>query len=116
MTTQKKIITAITLAMLSATVAAQDMASEGPKAQRPTAEQRDAARARWESMSEEEREAARAERRDRRSSMSDEERQAARERRRERWEGMSAEERDAARARHRERHAARNGGQRRTLD
>jgi len=75
---------------------------------------RDERRAQWESMSEEERQAAREERRAKWDSMSDEEKQAARERRaehkekrreamRERWEGMSEEERQAAREKMQER-------------
>ena len=82
---------------------------------------REERRAQWEKMSEEERRAAREERRAKWDSMSDEEKQAARERRdahkeqrrdamRERWEGMSEEERQAAREKMRDRRGPKGKG------
>ena len=108
--------------MSLSTVHADDTA---PGADAMTDEERQAARqerrAQWENMSEEERQAAREERRAKWDSMSDEEKQAARERRaqhkeqrreamRERWEGMSEEERQAAREKMQERRGHKGKG------
>ena len=69
-------------------------------------------RARWESMSEEEREAKRSEMRARRDSMSEEERQEFRARRQARFESMSDEEKQAMRERRasREHQGGQEGG------
>ena len=86
--------------------------SQAPEGRRPeTEEERQAARERWESMSDDEREAAREQARERWESMSEEEREAARSERgsrgdgsrRERFESLSQEERQAARERMRSR-------------